>query len=146
MAEADARALIVRLPLLVGPSNARGLGATDSVLAAVDRGESPALFEDEWRTPLDVRSAAEALLELATKDVAGIVHLAGPERISRYEIGLRALRQRGMRADQARAVLIRSTRSAAGLASMRPSDVSLNSTRAKSLLKTILVGLERGTT
>ncbi|MEO6710824.1 MAG: SDR family oxidoreductase [Planctomycetota bacterium] len=142
--ESNPLALVVRLPLLVGPSQARGLGASDSVLAAVDRGELPALFEDEWRTPLDVRSAAEALLELASGALAGILHVGGPERMSRYEIGLRALRQRGLRSDQAREKLLRTTRAAAGFAALRPADVSLNSERARSSLKTLLVGLESG--
>jgi dTDP-4-dehydrorhamnose reductase len=142
--ELDPLASIVRLPLLVGPSHGRGLGATDSLLAAVDRGETPALFEDEWRTPLDVRSAAEALIELASSDLAGHLHVAGPERISRHEIGMRALRRRGLRADLARARLVTTTRGALGLASTRPADVSLNSTRAKRVLRTLLIGLESG--
>ncbi|HTF89657.1 MAG TPA: SDR family oxidoreductase [Planctomycetota bacterium] len=142
--EGDPRALVVRLPLLVGPSQARGLGASDSVLAAVDRGLLPALFEDEWRTPLDVRSAAEALIELASGELAGILHVAGPERISRYEIGLRALRQRGLRADQAREKLLRTTRASAGFAAERPADVSLNCALARTSLQTLLVGLESG--
>ncbi|HUR29529.1 MAG TPA: SDR family oxidoreductase [Planctomycetota bacterium] len=142
---ADPRAAIARLPLLIGPSHGRGLGATDSVLAALLRGETPSLFEDEWRTPLDVRSAAEALLELAANDLAGVLHVAGPERLSRFDIGLRALRQTGLRDDQARAKLVRTTREAVGQAH-RPRDVSLDSSRARSLLSTLLIGLESGST
>ncbi len=146
VARADPRALIVRLPLLLGPSHGRGLGASDSVGAAVERGETPALFEDEWRTPLDVRSAARALLELVQSEACGPLHVAGPERMSRYELGLRALRQRGLRADQARKCIARSTRQGSGLEHLRPADVALNSARARSFLTTILVGLEDGST
>ena len=142
--EADPAALVVRLPLLVGPSAGRGLGASDSVWAAQQRGERPALFDDEWRTPLDVRSAAEALLELARLQLRGILHLAGPERISRYDLGLRALRQHGLRADRARAAILQTTREASGLGASRPADVSLDATRARGLLSTLLVGLDSG--
>ncbi len=140
----EARALVVRLPLLVGPSHGRGLGASDSIHAALARGEIPALFEDEWRTPLDVRSAAQALIELAGQASSGILHVAGPERISRYELGLRALRQQGLRADRARARIRATTRHMAGLEKVRPADVSLNSARARSFLRTVLVGLDSG--
>ena len=142
----DPRALVVRLPLLVGPSHGRALGASDSIHAAIARGEIPALFEDEWRTPLDVRSAAQALVELAGQAHSGLLHVAGPERISRYELGLRVLRQRGLRADLARAQILATTRQRAGLANERPADVSLNSARAKSFLRTVLVGLDSGAT
>lgn len=140
----DPRALVVRLPLLLGPSHGRGLGASDSLLAAIGRGERQALFEDEWRTPLDVRSAALALLELARADVAGPLHVAGPERMSRYELGLRVLRKSGLRADQARAALRATTRAAQGLADSRPADVSLDASRARGSLRTLLVGIDSG--
>jgi len=141
---ADPRALIVRLPLLLGPSHGRGLGASDALLAAVERGERPLLFEDEWRTPLDVRSAALALLELARTKLAGVLHVAGPERMSRFELGLRVLRQSGLRADQARAALRATNRAAMGLADSRPADVSLDASRARKSLRTLLVGIDSG--
>ncbi len=142
VAAAHPSSAIVRLPLLLGPSHGRGLGASDSVLLAHGRGEVPRLFVDEWRTPLDVRSAAEALVELARRDFAGRLHVAGPERLSRHEIGLRALRRLGLRADQARAALAASSRGES--ARLRPADVSLDAARARALLRTLLVGLPDG--
>lgn len=121
-------ALVVRLPLLFGDSFGRGLGASDSVRAAVARGERPVLFTDEWRTPLDVGDAASAIVELAASAHSGVLHVAGPERLNRHELGCLATAERTVRA---------STRAAAGLAD-RPEDVSLDSSRARELLRTRL--------
>lgn len=123
---ACAGALIVRLPLLFGDSFGRGLGAHDSVVAAVRRDERPALFTDEWRTPLDACSAAAGLVALAIARTSGTRHLAGPERLSRFEIGLRALLAAGFTDAQAQAAIRPVTRSEAGHAD-RPADVSLAS-------------------
>lgn len=120
---ANERALVVRLPLLFGESFGRGLGASDGLVAAIERGETPALFVDEWRTPLDVAEAARALVELALGDLSGIVHFAGPERLSRLELGLRVLRERGL-ADVER--LVRATTRAESGKGDRPRDVSLD--------------------
>lgn len=139
---ADPLALVARLPLLLGPSHGRALGASDALIDALARGEAPRLFEDEWRTPLDVRSAAEALVELAGMPLAGLLHVAGPERMSRYELGRRVLRHSGQRADRVRALLEATTRAAQGQERTRPADVSLDASRARGLLRTLLVGLE----
>jgi dTDP-4-dehydrorhamnose reductase len=144
VAKADPAAVIARLPLLLGPSHGRGLGASDSILEALARGERPRLFEDELRTPLDVRSAAQALVELAHSPIAGVLHVAGPERMSRYDLGCRVLRRTGLRADQARAALKPTTRAALGVQASRPADVSLNAALARDLLRTLLVGIESG--
>lgn len=137
---AHARGLVVRLPLLFGDSGGRGLGATDRVLQAVLRGESPAMFVDEWRTPLDVATASEALVELAHGEHCGILHLAGPERVSRHELAMLALVSHGFTPAEARARITSTTRRAAGLESTRPEDVSLDARRARSCLRTELAG------
>lgn len=42
-------------------------------------------FEDEYRCPIFVNDLCEALLELAELNVPPILHIAGPERLSRYK-------------------------------------------------------------
>ncbi|MFN0243500.1 MAG: SDR family oxidoreductase [Planctomycetota bacterium] len=130
---AHASALVVRLPLLFGPSGGRGLGASDGILAALARGERPVLFEDEWRTPLSVVHAAQAVTELARRDdVAGRLHVAGRERVNRHELGCAVLHALGRR--DADTVLARGKRGSGALAATRPADVSLDATRARALL------------
>lgn len=118
--------LVVRLPLLFGDSRGRGLGASDALLAAVARGERPFLFEDEWRTPLDVRDGAELLLDLVDTGARGIVHLPGPERLTRAEFAERLFQRPPWPFD-------RGPRAARG-AQSRPGDTCLGSSRAAALL------------
>ena len=122
-------ALVARLPLLVGDSRGRGLGGGDGLLAALARGEAPTLFDDEWRTPLDVDRAAAALLALTAGDAAGVVHLPGPERLTRAELGRRVVAAAGAPSERLRVA----PRAALGLEA-RPSDVCLDGGRARLLL------------
>lgn len=131
---AHPRALVARLPLLCGDSFGRGLGASDSVFAAVARGQRPRLYTDEVRTPLDVEVAARALVELARLEIVGVLNVAGPERATRHELGLRALRAAGR--ERAESLVEASTRS--GPHADRPADVALDASRARSLLDTPL--------
>jgi dTDP-4-dehydrorhamnose reductase len=138
--EALPDALVVRLPLMFGDSLGRGLGATDSLLAAIGRGMRPTLFEDEYRTPLDVGVAGRALVELLDADVSGVLHVAGRQRISRHELGLALLTAAGHKPVQARAAVVAGTRQQAGLEASRPADVSLDASRARELLSVELPG------
>lgn len=133
----DPAALVVRLPLLYGDSAGRALGATDAILAALARGERPALFSDEWRTPLEAGNAARAVLELLASEERGLLHVAGPARLSRHELGLALLAARGLAPEKVRAV----TRAELGLAG-RPADVALDARRARARLATPLLAPE----
>jgi dTDP-4-dehydrorhamnose reductase len=136
---ADPAALVARIPLLYGDSLGRGLGASDQLLAALARGQRPVLFADEWRTPLDAANAADAVLELVAGDVRGLLHVAGPERLSRLALGLVLLAARGHAPDAARARVRATTREELGM-SARPSDVALDARRARTLHATRLLG------
>ena len=137
-------AWVVRLPLLYGNSGGRGIGASDALLEAVDRDALPPLFVDEWRTPLEVSNAAQALVELGDTEGTGLLHVAGPERVSRYELGLAVLESMGLAPDLARDS-VREAR-ARDLPDLgpRPSDVSLDASRARELLSTELFGVRDG--
>jgi dTDP-4-dehydrorhamnose reductase len=136
---ADPRAACVRLPLLFGDSAGRGLGASDALLAALARGERPPLFRDEWRTPLDAANAAEALLELSQGESTGTLHVAGPERLSRLELGLAILEAHGLSRAEAEARVAACDRASLGLAAERPADTSLDASHARALLATPLL-------
>ncbi len=131
----DPRALVVRLPLMFGDSGGRGLGATDQLVSAIERGETPGLFEDEWRSPLDVRIGAIAVLEAAGTELSGILHVAGQERLTRWELGQRLLAPLGL-SERVRRVC----RADFGLESSRARDATLNVERALRHLATDLAG------
>jgi len=141
----DPAALVVRLPLLYGDSHDTGRGASDSLIAAVKAEERPALFTDEWRSPLDVGNAARALVELSARTgPSGLLHIAGPDRLTRHDFGLLVLAARGLSARQAASLVRSSTRAeaegagVAGQGPRRPRDVCLDSHLARTLLKTQL--------
>jgi dTDP-4-dehydrorhamnose reductase len=141
--EACPAALVVRLPLMYGDSFGRGRGASDSLLVALANGLRPLLLTDEWRTPVEVGDAASALVELSALDARGILHVAGPDRITRYEFGMAVIDvyrfARGRPREQVRA----GTRAEARLAG-RPADVSLDASRARGLLKVPPHGVRAG--
>jgi dTDP-4-dehydrorhamnose reductase len=117
--------LAARVSLLYGPSRCGRESYFDRSLDALRRGESLAFFEDEFRTPLDLGTAARILLRLAESKVTGLIHVGGPERLSRFELMRRAAMALGLDAG-----LIRPNRQAdVPLAEPRPSDVSLDCSR-----------------
>lgn len=87
---------VARLPLLFGPDT-HGRGASAMVRAAVAAGRTVVLFTDEYRTPLHAADAANGLVELLPlRRGPGIVHLRGPERCSRWDLGLRLCTAHGL--------------------------------------------------
>ena len=137
-------AAIVRLPLLYGNSAGRGLGASDSLIDAVARGEAPGLFVDEYRTPLDARTAADALVELLDFEGGGVLHVAGPERITRFELGVLVLRAMGLSEAEARSELRPASQADIDVGAPRPRDVSLDASKAQDLLETDLLAPRKG--
>jgi dTDP-4-dehydrorhamnose reductase len=142
--DAHPGALVVRLPLLYGNSGGRGLGASDSLLEAIERGEKPGLFHDEFRTPLEVSNAAQALIELQAGATTGLLHLAGPERISRFELGLAVLDAMGLEHGDAQDSVHSCTRADQPGHEQRPADASLDSSLARGSLQTPLLDIAGG--
>jgi dTDP-4-dehydrorhamnose reductase len=93
-------AVVVRVPLLFGKSHDGRRGATDMLRAGVGAREKLTLFVDEFRTPLHAADAARGLVDLLlAESVRGIQHLAGPERVSRWEFAMRFCAAVGLPAD-----------------------------------------------
>jgi dTDP-4-dehydrorhamnose reductase len=138
--EACPAALVARLPLLIGDSGGRGLGASDSLLVAVERDETPPLFVDEWRSPLEVTQAARALVELLGRSDTGLLHLAGPERVNRFELGCIVLEEYGLGPVEARACLREARQAEVETGGPRPPDTTLDAGRARRRLKSLLEG------
>lgn len=120
VAAAHPEALVARTSLLYGGAEP---GPQERLAA-----EGGTFFVDEIRSPVQVGDLAEALLELARTDTAGILHLGGADDVSRYELALL------LGADPARIQAGRTTPD-------RCPDVSLDSSRARALLRTRLRGV-----
>jgi dTDP-4-dehydrorhamnose reductase len=113
-------ATIVRTSLLYG-------GAEPGPQERLARGHRR-FFVDELRSPIQVGDLAAAILELLTLDVRGPLHVAGAEDLSRFDF----------------AVLLGASPSKlerAHTTSDRAPNVTLDSSRARSLLRTRLRGV-----
>jgi dTDP-4-dehydrorhamnose reductase len=122
--------LVARVSLLYGPSRAGREAYYDRAIDALRRGEPQAFFLDEFRTPLDLATAAEALARLAMLDARGLVHVGGTERVSRHDLLRRVAEALGLDPS-----LVRANRQAdAPAPEPRPADVSLDTERLIALL------------
>lgn len=125
-------AVVARMPLLFGPTQNARLGFFDHQLASLREKKTMRLFDDEWRTPLSLGVAAEWLVTLATTPApslrdARVLHLGGPERMSRYEMGARLARVLGISEAEIDALLERASRTTVP-GEPRPRDLSLDTT------------------
>jgi dTDP-4-dehydrorhamnose reductase len=121
VAAAHPNALIVRTSLLYG-------GVAPGPQEQLVRSGHTDFFVDEIRSPVHVGDLAGALLELAERGEAGPLHVAGADDVSRYDFALL------LGADPAR---MRATRTTPD----RAPNVSLDSSRARALLRTRLRGV-----
>ncbi|MBS2017997.1 MAG: SDR family oxidoreductase [Deltaproteobacteria bacterium] len=126
--------VVARVALLFGPTRTKRRGFFDMQTEALRDGAAVRLFDDEWRTPLSLMAAAESLVAIARSSLRGIVHLGGPERMSRLEMGARLARV--LRASPA-GIVATSRTAVAG--EPRPKDVSLD----RALLERTFPGLAR---
>jgi dTDP-4-dehydrorhamnose reductase len=130
---AGRRNAVVRISLLFGPSRCGRPSFFDEQVQALRQGLPLTLFADEWRTPLDLDTAARSLAALARSDVVGVVHLGGRERLSRLEMGRRLAAVLG--ADGANIRTVR--RADVPAPEPRPCDLSLDSSRWRSLFPSV---------
>jgi dTDP-4-dehydrorhamnose reductase len=137
LAEAPVRALtqglVVRVSLLFGPTLIDQPTFFDEQLAALRERRPCTLFRDEWRTPLGLLTAARALVALAGSDCTGVLHLGGPERLSRLDMGLRLATYLGADAS----AIVPARRDEVPAPEPRPRDVSLDSSRWRALFPSL---------
>ena len=84
---ANPRHLVVRTSLNYGTSPTGDRAPNEQLRLAWMRGERPRLFTDEFRCPIPACVTARAVWELIGGNRTGLFHVAGGERLSRYEIG-----------------------------------------------------------
>jgi dTDP-4-dehydrorhamnose reductase len=77
---------VIRTSLNAGRTS-HGTAFNEQWRAAWQRGESLSLFTDEFRSPMAATVTARAVWKLAAANQSGLYHLAGSERLSRYDIG-----------------------------------------------------------
>jgi dTDP-4-dehydrorhamnose reductase len=79
---------LCRMPLMFGLASPVAASFIQGMISNLQAGKAINLFIDEFRTPASALSASQGLLLTVEKQVQGILHLGGKERISRYNFGL----------------------------------------------------------
>jgi dTDP-4-dehydrorhamnose reductase len=138
-------AAICRMPLMYGPPSPGSECFLQGFMRTLKAGQPLHLFVDEYRSPAYVEDAAQGLLLMLERRGKGIFHLSGPERLSRYDFGLRIADIFGL--DQG--LIVASQQADVAMPAARPADVSSESTRARQLgyhPRSIMDGLRQTTT
>src|SRR5439155_7646782 len=78
---------VIRTSLNVGKSPTGDRAFNEQLQRAWQRGEKLRLFTDEFRCPVPAEVTARAIWELASLDQPALYHVAGAERLSRWQIG-----------------------------------------------------------
>ncbi|MEU4108798.1 sugar nucleotide-binding protein [Streptomyces sp. NPDC027717] len=86
-------AAVARTSLIVGNGRSDHERLAHALIAGTRQG---ALFTDDVRCPVHVEDLAAALWEITRSDAAGLFHLAGPDALSRYELGVHIARRDGL--------------------------------------------------
>ncbi|MBI4787755.1 MAG: SDR family oxidoreductase [Chloroflexi bacterium] len=123
-------------PAIIRTSLIYGFAPLDPRTRQTLDGEMPRLFTDEYRCPILVDDLADALLELATSGYSGILNVAGPQRLSRYDFGVKLAHALGVEPRFAPAL-------SAPTETSRPRDCTLDISRAQTLLRTRLRGVDQ---
>ncbi|MFJ2744813.1 SDR family oxidoreductase [Streptomyces sp. NPDC087440] len=86
------QAAVARTSLIFGP----GAEHERLVHHLANGARDGALYVDDVRCPVHVSDLAAALLEIAAGGAAGILHLAGPDALTRHELGVLIARRDGL--------------------------------------------------
>jgi len=130
--------------VIIRPSLITGLPLLDAgnsflwrLINELKQGKKVAFPKGEIRSPVDAVTLSRAVLELAENDFKGILHLAGNDTLTRFEIAQQIVRKLGYPLDL---VVDKKPQVTTGRAT-RPRDVSLNNTKVQKMLKTPMLDL-----
>lgn len=84
---ANPRHTVLRTSLNAGVSPTGNRAFNEQIHRAWQRGETLWLFTDEFRCPIPAVVTARVVWELVRRRQTGLFHVAGRERLSRYEMG-----------------------------------------------------------
>jgi dTDP-4-dehydrorhamnose reductase len=130
------RHTVIRTSLNGGISPTGDRGFNEQLRNAWRSGEMVRLFTDEFRCPIHAEVTARGAWELLAKNQPGLYHVAGSQRLSRWDIGqLLALRW----PDLSPTLVATSLREYQG--APRAPDTSMNCAKAQKLLSFQLPGL-----
>ena len=126
--------VVLRVALLTGNTPGGRRSPHEALFAQWAAGKTTSLFTDEWRTPVSISNTASAIMDLAERrDLSGIFHWGGTQRLSRHEMGERILAHFNLPSRLVQAALRGDIPSCAS----RPRDLSLELAPLAGKLKTL---------
>jgi len=120
---------IVRTSLLWGKNQIRDT-FSEFILNEIRGDKKLKLIQDQITTPTYIENFCEMLCEVVEKEIYGIIHLSGPEKLSKYEFGQKFLDKCGLSEKN----IIPAKRSEFIFGKHMPRDSSLNTDKARKLL------------
>lgn len=103
---------------------------SDWILAGLKEGRALSLFMDVYITPILINYLVEIIEQLVLRKASGAFNVAGRDRMSKYEFGVRLAREFGYAVPGLRPVSI----SDASLRASRPRDMSLGTDKVSRVL------------
>jgi dTDP-4-dehydrorhamnose reductase len=100
-------------------------------------GKPATMYIEEFRSPILVHDVASALVELVALPALRVLHVGGPERVNRLDMGYAIAQQFGLDAS----LCIASTHDAKGTGLTRPPDTSMCPDLARQVLRSPPRGL-----
>lgn len=126
---ANPRHTVLRTSLTAGRSPTGDRSFVEETRRALEAGQTLTLFTDEYRCPIPASATARAVWELVKLNRSGLYHLAGAERLSRWEIGRLLAARRPELHPQINAGSVKHFQGGP-----RAADASLNSAKIQALL------------
>ena len=133
---ANPKHTVVRTSLNGGTSPTGDRGFNEQLRRAWQAGRTVSLFTDEFRSPLSGEVTARAIWELVGQRQSGLYHVAGAEKLSRWQMGQLVASRWPDLTPNMDAESLTSYQGAP-----RPADCSLNCAKAQQLLSFPLPGL-----
>ncbi len=132
--------VVIRPALFYGLSLNSRPSFSEIMFRRLRSGQNVHTFTDQYRTPILVKDLANAIWELVHHDYCGLLHVGGPQRFNRYEMGLILCGIFNLDSN----LLIPVKSSDVQMNAPRPLDCSLDSSRAAGILKTHFSDFEEG--
>jgi len=120
---------IIRTSMLWGENKIRKT-FSEFILDEIEHNDKLKLIEDQITSPTYLKNFCKMFFEVIEKEIFGIIHLSGPEKISRYEFGGKLLKIAGLDTEK----IIPSKRSEFSFGKYMPRDTSLNIDKATTML------------
>lgn len=90
------QAAIIRISLVLGFPITEGNSFFANLESKLRLGKEVLSPTDEIRTPVDVLTLSEAVLELCENDFTGVIHIGATDSISRYDLSRKLARRMGL--------------------------------------------------